>query len=566
MNELTKTLTFVGSAVVVSLVAFLMRPSVESTSTESLVGTMLFPAFTDPSELTGIKIVKFDEALSKLTTIQVEKVNDRWVIPTHGNYPADAEKQLAEAAGGLIDIKVLDIASQETKDHAYYGVVEPSEKDLKVGSEGVGTLVVLDKTKAEAGKAKSEPVLRLIIGKKLSADSAAGEPNQYFVRIPEQAPVYVVAVNTEKLVTNFDAWIERDLLRLNALDVEQVTLKDYSTLLKGNAVQYYPKMVATAKWLPEEGSWMLSKMQLFQGNTAFDAGLSDTEELNKEKLDTLKTALDDLKIEDVEKKPKGLGANLRASSDNFDDEGFQTLVTLGFVPIPSGNNEVEIYATNGEVLVDMKDGVQYVLRFGNVQGAQEGSEEGKLNRFLLVTAKLSEAMLVPPTAGPTAIPPAPPAIPPSASGGGGADPASEEKPAAEEKPATEAAGAEKPATEKPATEKPATEAAPEVSPEEKEFQRKLDEYNLKRKKAEQTVAELNARFADWFYVISEDTYKKIHLSRTDIIKEGAAAKDEGFGIDAFRKLEKDGIEPAPAAPPGGGNFPGGIPGLPGFGN
>ena len=56
------------------------------------------------------------------------------------------------------------------------------------------------------------------------------------------------------------------------------------------------------------------------------------------------------------------------------------------------------------------------------------------------------------------------------------------------------------------------------------------------------VAELNARFADWYYVISEDVYKKIHLGRSDIIKEGATARDAGFDVDAFRKLETDGIE------------------------
>ena len=102
-------------------------------------------------------------------------------------------------------------------------------------------------------------------------------------------------------------------------------------------------------------------------------------------------------------------------------------------------------------------------------------------------------------------------------------------------------------------------------------QRKTDEYNLKKKKAEAKVAELNSRFRDWYYIISEDTYKKIHLGRTDIIRKGATAKETGFGVDAFRLIEKQGIKPPPPAaspPPGGrgpggpGGFPGGFPGLP----
>ena len=60
--------------------------------------------------------------------------------------------------------------------------------------------------------------------------------------------------------------------------------------------------------------------------------------------------------------------------------------------------------------------------------------------------------------------------------------------------------------------------------------------------------ELNARFADWYYVVAEEVYKKIRLTRSDIVKEAAAAKDEGFGIDAFRKLEDEGPKGAPAKP------------------
>ena len=64
----------------------------------------------------------------------------------------------------------------------------------------------------------------------------------------------------------------------------------------------------------------------------------------------------------------------------------------------------------------------------------------------------------------------------------------------------------------------------------KENQRKLDERKDKLEAAAKRVRELNARFADWYYVISEDVYKKIHLSRSDIIKESDKARDEGFGI------------------------------------
>jgi hypothetical protein len=50
-------------------------------------------------------------------------------------------------------------------------------------------------------------------------------------------------------------------------------------------------------------------------------------------------------------------------------------------------------------------------------------------------------------------------------------------------------------------------------------------------------------------VISEDVYKKIHLSRGDLVKEGTKATEEGIGVDAFRKLETDGLKPTAPPPP-----------------
>ena len=75
----------------------------------------------------------------------------------------------------------------------------------------------------------------------------------------------------------------------------------------------------------------------------------------------------------------------------------------------------------------------------------------------------------------------------------------------------------------------------------KENQRKINEREEKIEKAEKKVRELNYRFADWYYVISEDVFKKIHLTRSDIIKLTDEAKESGDGIDAFNKLKEQGL-------------------------
>jgi hypothetical protein len=529
MNEATKTLIYLGVAAAILIAAIVdrsvSRSGAQTITADSEIDKPLFPDFEDPLAAKSLEIVTFDEGTAALKSFKVAQVGDRWVVPSHGNYPADAENRLRDAASSLITLRAIDVATDMPNEHAELGVIEPSSEKLKVGSEGVGTLVTMQ-------DAKGKDLLRLIIGK-----AVAGAPDQRFVRRPNQDRVYVAKIDLEKLPADFDQWIEKDLLKLNALDVSQLTIKDYSILpVRGGRYSYFPRMEATVAWNSEAGNWDLVKLLVRAGQTLRETQLGEHEQLNKRKLDEMKTALDDLKIVDVVRKPEGLGASLTVGQDLLKYEA--ELETFGFLLVPRGGDKYDIAASNGEVLVDMKDGVEYVLRFGKIQGSVSDSDEGKLNRYLFVTAQLSPATLQPPDLIPETPEPADPAASGETSGGGDGASAEEGDQASTET-------------------KPAGEDSEELARIKRENQRKLDEYNEKRRKAEQRVAELNARFADWYYVISEDVYKKIHLSRADIIEESAQATDEGYGVDAFRKLESEGIKPPKPAttPPGLGGSP-----------
>jgi hypothetical protein len=298
-----------------------------------------------------------------------------------------------------------------------------------------------------------------------------------------------------------------------------------------------------------------------------EAPLTDQEELNKQKLDDLRNGLDDLKIIDVARKPEAVGKVLKEGLQNLTQSEAEALASFGFVPGVGQDGSYELFGSNGELVVDMKDGVRYVLRFGKVASTEQalsskGSEsdsgkdkssgagkndsaadEIKVNRYLIVSALLSPLTLTPPMLEPE---PAGPESPPAEKAG--------EKPA--EKPAADGAksDAKKPAADADETEVPKVEPAADPAKAERERikrenDRKLTEFREKKGKAENRVKELNSRFADWYYVVSEDVYKKLRLSRTDFVKEKATASEEGFGIDAFRNLETGGIKGAPKTTP-----------------
>ena len=67
-------------------------------------------------------------------------------------------------------------------------------------------------------------------------------------------------------------------------------------------------------------------------------------------------------------------------------------------------------------------------------------------------------------------------------------------------------------------------------------------YDAKVAAGKQKVQELNDRFADWYYVISNDSFDKLRLSRADLVKPKETKPAEK--IDGDKKTEDDTAKPA----------------------
>ena len=60
---------------------------------------------------------------------------------------------------------------------------------------------------------------------------------------------------------------------------------------------------------------------------------------------------------------------------------------------------------------------------------------------------------------------------------------------------------------------------------------KKQSYDDKIATGKQRSAELNRRFADWYYVIADSTYQKIHLTMKDLIEEKPPSAEPGAASD-----------------------------------
>lgn len=528
MNDNTKTLIFVLVAVVILLLAWVFRPRIVEERPEEIVGDLLVPDF-DPLKAASLEILKYDEKQARVESFQVahDKNKGVWSIPSHDNYPADAKEHLAEAATGLLGVKILQVVSQEPGDHEQFGVLDPDPQNPR---KGMGLRVVM---KDKEGK----ELLALIIGKEVP-----GDPELRYVRRVGQDLVVVAPVKTDKLSTRFEDWIEKDLLKLNPWDIKEIKIRDYSVDIVRGIINQRGEMTL------EYNDTGDPRWKLLRDDQGTDQGvrkvtLADDEELNIPKLDDMKFALDDLKIVDVNPKPPGLSADLKAEETLITNkEAVANLAARGFYPAQV-EDRYEIVSNEGEIRVLMKDGVEYLLRFGGPAGTGETTEASKptdkpepsaekleteekktpgMNRFIMVTAKFNESAIPKPELQP---------LPGESGEKPPAEPKPESKPAApgpeaKTDPKPNSAPSEKtdPAqAQKPENKKDSEQAKKELEQRrqeiEKENQRKVKEYQEKLEQGRKKAKELNDRFADWYYIISEDTYKKIHLSRHDIIKK-----------------------------------------------
>ena len=512
-----------------------VQPRFKSSKVEPEEQRVLFPELSDASKAASLEIVSYDDELSTLHPFKVLQSGGVWVLPAHQNYPADAKEQLAAAATALVDLKMLDVVSKSPGDHETYGVIEPDPEKIKPGMTGVGQLI-------EIRDGSGNKLARLIVGKedKRRVGADAGGRTLRFVRKAGQDPVYRVEVDTSKFTTSFDDWIEKDLLKLSPWDVRRLGLEDYSLVaVESNGrvgVQLDRKYRVDLAYDDKDAKWSLVKLEAFsKEGEPKEEKLADGEELASGKLNDLRNALGDLKIVDVARKPSGLSGELKAEESFTNDrEAVTSMQQRGFLPLKTG----EILSTDGETIVGMKDGVEYVLRFGapttvagDSKAAGKDDEEAKeekgaepekgaggetSGRYLLVMARFNEQLLDKPTLDPL------PEMPADASkqeengkkDGEKSEGEKKEGDAAEKK--SDAAESLKNADEAEAAAQIALENRRRV---ERENRRKQDDYNDKVKAAQKRVRELNGRFADWYYVVSDKEYAKIHLGRNSMVQK-----------------------------------------------
>ena len=486
MSELWKTLTFVAVALVLTGAAVVStrdRRVISETFNDQ--GQAFFPDFQDPLECTDLEVVDFEPSTATASRFRVKFQNNRWVIPSHYDYPADARDRLSKTAAAVMDLTKDTIRSDRAEDHEEMGVIDPLDTKLTT-LQGRGKRITL--------RDPSERVLAdFIIGNEIKDRSG-----QRYVRVPGQKRTYGVRIQAEPS-TRFADWIETNLLKLEPSRIRKVEFDNY----KVNLEQGYQRgEVLTIRRKDSSDPWTMEEL---------DAG----SELNTEKLRALTDALADLKIVGVRPKPAGLTADLKGDQGiKLSTSSIASLQSKGFYMTRDG----QLLSNQGDVRVFTDEGVVYTIRFGEVvfgsadelsagtpeedeakeaAGASSESKSKKSegtteNRYVMVTVSFDESLI------------------PKPAEAGDKKEKDEKTPAASE-PLEIPVNPFAPDPNDPAEIAKAKEAKEKAEREQADYEKKLAD-------GRKRVKELTERFAAWYYVVPGDAFRSINLDRAALVR------------------------------------------------
>jgi len=310
------------------------------------------------------------------------------------------------------------------------------------------------------------------------ADFIIGKPVENrkgfrFVRIPEQKRVYAVRMDID-ISTKFQDWIDTDLLQVDKKKIDHVESRDYSINERNLSVEQHGNLILNQK----DGGWQANKMR-------------SNQQVDSTQMKTLLTAIDELSIVGVRPKPKGLSASLKKSTSeqSISQADMISLQNKGFYLTRDG----QLMSNEGELQVHSKEGINYTLRFGEVvygsglavtagtkeSGAKKNSGAAQ-NRYLFITTNFDSKTF-----------PEPP------------------KPLNTD------------FLKKPDS------LFTDKDKENKALQDAHGKWQRDVENGKRINDELNARFADWYYVISADSFDKLHLKRKDLVVTKKEKKDQG---------------------------------------
>ncbi|HMO13251.1 MAG TPA: DUF4340 domain-containing protein [Pirellulaceae bacterium] len=557
---------------------WLTQPS--STKEFEKVGQPFFAAFDDPERAVTLEVSSL-KADGSLNSFVVKKTDGVWRIPTHHNYPVDSTKRLADTAASFLGLTRESLADRRKNRHEEFRVLNPKASDAAefTDPDRAGTRITMLDENDEVlfDLIVGEQVTREEKSTDILPHRADREPTRYYVRHPDEVETYRAELDVN-LSTRFQDWIETDLLKVGEQRILRVTLDRYALeeraqrTIAGTIIQNVRVPGEVLELYRDQGSdWNLrdlddatEQLNTFQisriASNFTDVVINGVRPKFKYNGTLVLTA--DLKLNLSERLIRSGMAQEVVNAMQ------QDLLEKGYEIAQSPNGEEIILASKrGELIVGTDLGVVYTLNFGeafvgdeaevqigkpnpdsptsvddanaqenntgeNAVAEDETDSSKSLNRYLMIRVSFDESLL-----GEKPQEPLDPVTPTKPQG---FDEWLVEQAAAEAKQdnAEDAESAEQDTDAPPQLPEELLREKAEREAVFKQYQADLDKYiadmdslqerqqdyrsalrefQRRARDGRNKVEELNARFGDWYYVISNNVFEGLQFTRVDIV-------------------------------------------------
>lgn len=583
MNESTRTLSYVGvAAVSVVLAAFFAPANPKAPDEFGDLGRPFYADF-DATAAKSLTVVSFSEDSTRSKVFNVEQKDGKWIIGSHRNYPADGKDRLAKTAASVIGIKKEQFATKDPEQYVAMQVVDPLDEDNKK-LKGRGQRVTL---KDASGKVLADYIIGKRVPNRDSYYYIRnpGEKSVYMAKLNIDLSTKFADWIESDLLQLQGENLSEIVVNKYSIDKKKGKLVGQETNVLKRAKPADPWTLDGLDAAKEEVNQDEVRTMTTALADLKILGVREKPEGLSSDLKTDKgIALDQVAMRDLQAKgfyfqPDGQLICNEGEMIPITDAGVAYTLRFGEVFVGS-ELEMETGLEADQRKQEEKDGKKekveekgstksrYVFITAHFDPAALGPKPEAPGKKAATPAEKTPAAAQPEEAKPAEEKPAeekPAADKPAEEKPAEAAPeakadepakkgdcqdapekAAEEKPEAapEAKPEPEAkepaAPEAKPAEAKPAEAKP--EAAPVAAPaapkgptaEEqakadllaatKKYETDLKVYDDKVAKSQKKVKELNERFADWYYVISEENFLKLRLSRASLVKEKTKAE------------------------------------------
>ena len=322
-----------GTALMVLLAALtaagavVMRPKPLATVQFEETGTEFFADFGDPTAAAALEVVAWDDEEAAVKRFSVKLQDGQWIIPSHHDYPADATERMGKAASSFIGVNRDVFYGDDPKQHGAFGLLDPDDPAGDSGERAQRVTI-----KDEAGTV----LVDVLVGKEIP-DKAGFR----YLRLPDDRRVYGAELEVD-ISTDFTDWIEKDLLHVERDDIVALQYDPYTVdEAVGQVVGSDPLRVqqkTEEKDGAETKQWVATAGKPPGGK-----------ELDESAIRQVIGAVDRLQIVGVRARPERL-----------------TLVDLqakGFFVNP---NSGRLFGNEGELHIIQDDGVVYTLFFGEI--------------------------------------------------------------------------------------------------------------------------------------------------------------------------------------------------------